>query len=225
MTARSKTKETPLDDVEDADDDGSNPSSEDEEYLSDEEYVVEEVLAEKFEDGVNKYLLSWADYPEEENTWEPKENIRDPDLLKAWRQRKKLQEQGLVAPYDVIAFETKMKKLQVQQKSTQQFTEGISSGSSDSDISPDEEHSPTRSLNEGRSAFPVKKPQSPVETKLATADESSSDEEPRPASRRSSRQEHSAKSSEEPTQRPQRADSEVRSPLKYYLRSTILPLD
>ena len=45
-------------------------------------YVVETILDKKIKDGKVLYFLAWKGYGPEENTWEPKENMGCPELIK-----------------------------------------------------------------------------------------------------------------------------------------------
>lgn len=46
-----------------------------------EEYVVEQIINKRLVDGKVQYLLKWKGYSEDENTWEPKENLECPELI------------------------------------------------------------------------------------------------------------------------------------------------
>ena len=98
------------------DDKISVTSSQTEEYDPDEEFLVDRILAEKKgDDGKMQYLISWANFPEEKATWEPKKNIQDPDILSAWKDRKNQEAKGLESPFDFASFDSWMRQL-VQEK-------------------------------------------------------------------------------------------------------------
>jgi chromo domain-containing protein 1 len=87
-------------------------TSEDEQYSSDHEFLVECILSEKVQDGQTLYLLDWTGYPREMATWEPPENIQDPGIIKTWEERKTLQQKGDEAVFDVDAFEAQKKEFE-----------------------------------------------------------------------------------------------------------------
>ena len=57
------------------------PPPECEDPAGGDQYVVEKILAERKNGRRLEYLVKWVGYPAEESSWEPRSNLRCPDLL------------------------------------------------------------------------------------------------------------------------------------------------
>ncbi|OHE96153.1 chromo domain-containing protein [Colletotrichum orchidophilum] len=76
---------------------------------SDEEWSVQGIRAQSREGGRDKFLVEWTDYPIEEATWEPEENVTD-ELLGEWRDTQAKQARGEESPFNIAAWQESVAK-------------------------------------------------------------------------------------------------------------------
>lgn len=83
---------------------------------SDQEYEVENILAEQLtEDGVTYYLVEWTGFQLHESTWEPEANLGD-ELKAMWEETKAKQATGELEPFDVQKYVEACNKAEEEKK-------------------------------------------------------------------------------------------------------------
>lgn len=131
------------------------------EELQEEEYVVEKIVGKRVVKGRIEYLLKWKGYNDDENTWEPKDNLDCTELLADFESREKEKREKRKS-------ESRTKG-PVEKKAKSKTTAKKRKRHDDSDDPTDDDPVTLSDSDERNSRASSSRPSKPTETKKAKA--------------------------------------------------------
>ncbi|KAI1293553.1 Heterochromatin protein 1 [Halotydeus destructor] len=90
-----------------------------------EEFIVEEIITKRYQNGKLEYFVKWLNYGDEENTWEPRKNLAD-DVIEKF-DKLQTREQEVASQSPVRYFLPKFEKMKTRNSGTVRKSKGRSS--------------------------------------------------------------------------------------------------
>ncbi|XP_068729234.1 polycomb group protein Pc-like [Montipora capricornis] len=137
-------------------------------------YAAETILKRRVREGKVEYFIKWKGYSQKYNTWEPEENVLDPRLLRAFRQRVAVSKKGklkgkkrrMIVPTENPAEDVEQNQVDVEQINDQESDSDIDESSQEA-LAP-----PTKRKRRRRKRKIPKTDESIGEATLQVSDES-----------------------------------------------------